>query len=1003
MRRSSFLAVLGVAAAAAALITSASPKAPAAPRSQGAPSALFWAQELADGEDSPLGPPLSTVYEGNTDQTFLDLTKEAAALPETGHGWHNAGPFGGVVDIPGTGSGNELFGPVDGIGTAIAVDPSDRTGNTAYLGTIGGLYKTTDGGHTMRNIVDGQLARDSIGAIAVDPTHPSTVYAGTGVSIFTLSDDAAGTGVYVSHNAGKTWSRPAANTHGYGVNSIAVTPSGTVFVGTTYGLWRSTNHGDSFEQVRLPDNATHSGPASHPLGNWVTSIAVNPANQREVTVAVGFGFGKKAYPDGEVIAPGNGLYRSTNGGASFSYLSSTSQLTWLGASSDPVGRTSLSYSTAPGGKGILWALVADAGKTAGNHTCADTPVIPICVDGNSELNGLYRSADDGATWQLEATPQTLATALGGTTSGVGSAIAAAAGVQADYNNWVLADPIDPNRVYIGLEEAFTGEFQDPTGALPIPSMTWTAVEKYANACGFVTYFNTIPNNNGVACPTAIPEYGSGTTHPDQHSAAFAKTPTGFRLYSGNDGGWWVQDAHSETDLTGVNYMGVDNGSWRSLGLPATVLPWDVTRLQDGSVLLALQDNGVAHVKPNGTAYQVCGGDGVYVFPGANAQSYYCGIDGQTILATTDDFAHTTNITPINNVTGATFLSPWTVDSSNPNHLLAAAGNVDETTQGPSTNTWDPTDEELLNSTWQTVFTPPSPPNGAWDSSAIFTSGPVSYVAFCSVCRPSLTTGTVADAQVVTTKIATNVKPGCKAAELSTSCWHLAASSGLPHEQVSGIAVDPSHPGTIYVSLRQFIVMGADPRVTGSQKVMMSKNGGQTFTDITGDLPRADAHRIVLRDGQLYVATDVGVFTATAGSTHWERFGTGLPEVTYRSMQLDPTGRYLTAGAYGRGGWTYDFGSKAATAVHATATGASVAPSNVNPAAGAATGTTSRSNSSHRTAAGSASGAFRPSLSATHHPVPVPILVLAIALVLVSGAGVAGTRRVRRRSGSRGRS
>lgn len=402
MRRSSFLAVLGVAAAAAALITSASPKAPAAPRSQGAPSALFWSQELADGEDSPLGPPLSTVYEGNTDQTFLDLTKEAAALPETGHGWHNAGPFGGVVDIPGTGSGNELFGPVDGIGTAIAVDPSDRTGNTAYLGTIGGLYKTTDGGHTMRNIVDGQLARDSIGAIAVDPTHPSTVYAGTGVSIFTLSDDAAGTGVYVSHNAGKTWSRPAANTHGYGVNSIAVTPSGTVFVGTTYGLWRSTNHGDSFEQVRLPDNATHTGPASHPLGNWVTSIAVNPANQREVTVAVGFGFGKKAYPDGEVIAPGNGLYRSTNGGASFSYLSSTSQLTWLGASSDPVGRTSLSYSTAPGGKGILWALVADAGKTAGNHTCADTPVIPICVDGNSELNGLYRSADDGATWQARS-------------------------------------------------------------------------------------------------------------------------------------------------------------------------------------------------------------------------------------------------------------------------------------------------------------------------------------------------------------------------------------------------------------------------------------------------------------------------------------------------------------------------------------------------------------------------------------------------------------------------
>ena len=52
----------------------------------------------------------------------------------------------------------------------------------------------------------------------------------------------------------------------------------------------------------------------HPLGNWVTSVVVNPANQREVTVAVGYGFGKKAYPDGSVLAPGNGLYRSTDGG-----------------------------------------------------------------------------------------------------------------------------------------------------------------------------------------------------------------------------------------------------------------------------------------------------------------------------------------------------------------------------------------------------------------------------------------------------------------------------------------------------------------------------------------------------------------------------------------------------------------------------------------------------------------------------------------------------------------
>lgn len=890
---------------------------PAAARN-GVPSSQYW----GDGGDpdqgaQTLGTGLSTVYEGNTDQVFYDLVQQANKLHQASKEWTNVGPFGGIVDVPGQGSGNENFGPVDGIGTAIAVDPSDATGNTAYLGTIGGLYKTTNGGKTVVDIAGNQFARDSIGAIAVDPVHPNNVFAGTGVSIFTLSDDAAGTGVYVSHDWGATWTRPSVNTHGYGVNSIVVSRDGTVYAGTTYGLWRSQDGGASFQPVALPDGATKD----HPMGNWVTSIAISPENPAEVTVAVGYAFGKMKYPDGEVIAPGNGLYRSTDDGQHFALLRSSSQLTWAGASSDPIGRTSLSYATAPGGKGILWALVSDAGKAAGNHTCVDTPAVPICADGGSSLNGIYRSADDGATWQLEGTSQQLATAEGGSTSAAGNAISYGAGVQSDYNNWILADPSDPNRIYVGLEEAFTGEFHDPTGLLPVPSTTWATIEKYADVCGFLTYFNTIPNSNGTACPSQLPEYGGTTTHPDQHSAAFAAIPNGIRMYSGNDGGWWVQDAHPVSDFTSPRYLGFDSGSWTSLGKPATVLPWDVTRLQDGSYLLALQDNGVAHVTKSYTngsnAYQVCGGDGVYVFPGANASSYYCGIDGQTILATTDDFKHTINVTPANNASGPTFLSPWTVDPTNSNHLLAAAQNVDETNDGPKSNTYDPTDEELISSTWQTVFTPPPPPSGNWDSSAVYAKGPVDYVAFCAPCRPSLATGSAANASVVTDKIATNVQSNCKATIGSTNCWHLAASSGLPHEQISGIDVDPADPQTIYVSLRQFIVMGADPNVTGDQKVMVSHDAGKTFTDLTANLPRADAHRIVLRDGQLYVATDVGIFTASATASpqriNWSRFDKGLPEVTYRSMKLDPTGRYLVAGAYGRGGWVYDFGPPAPAA------------------------------------------------------------------------------------------
>jgi LPXTG-motif cell wall-anchored protein len=160
-------------------------------------------------------------------------------------------------------------------------------------------------------------------------------------------------------------------------------------------------------------------------------------------------------------------------------------------------------------------------------------------------------------------------------------------------------------------------------------------------------------------------------------------------------------------------------------------------------------------------------------------------------------------------------------------------------------------------------------------------------------------------------IATNVQAGCTAAPLSGKCWHLAKSLGLPHQQISGIAVDPKDPRTLYASVRQEIVLGSDPHVTGDSKVFVSHDAGDHFTDITGDLPRVDVHSLVLRNGQLIVANDVGVFVTKVGSAHWNRLGSGLPQVPFRSMKLDLSGRYLIAGAYGRGAWVYDFGSAAA--------------------------------------------------------------------------------------------
>jgi hypothetical protein len=66
---------------------------------------------------------------------------------------------------------------------------------------------------------------------------------------------------------------------------------------------------------------------------------------------------------------------------------------------------------------------------------------------------------------------------------------------------------------------------------------------------------------------------------------------------------------------------------------------------------------------------------------------------------------------------------------------------------------------------------------------------------------------------------------------------------------------------------------------GFGHVFESSDGAATWTDISSDLPDVPGGDLVLVNGRLVVAMDLGVYTAAAGggvSTSWSRFGTGLP-------------------------------------------------------------------------------------------------------------------------------
>src|SRR5262249_31936703 len=91
-------------------------------------------------------------------------------------------------------------------------------------------------------------------------------------------------------------------------------------------------------------------------------------------------------------------------------------------------------------------------------------------------------------------------------------------------------------------------------------------------------------------------------------------------------------------------------------------------------------------------------------------------------------------------------------------------------------------------------------------------------------------------------------------------------------------------------------------VFGGNQVFFSADAGQTWTNITNNLPNVPVWKIVIdpRTGALYVGTDQGVYTSTTNGATWSAFNTGLPNVQVRDMALNQTLNTLTIATYGRG-------------------------------------------------------------------------------------------------------
>ncbi len=262
-----------------------------------------------------------------------------------------------------------MIGPFRGGRTrAVAGVPSQP--NVFYIGVCnGGVWKTTDYGHTWTPIFDREPT-GSIGAIAVAPSNPEIVYVASGEGL-QRPDLSTGDGIYKSTDGGRTWTHLGLR-DGQQIPQLAVDPRdpNRVFaavLGHPYGpnaergIFRSTDGGRSFEKVLFKDENTG--------GSDVKIDASNP----DVVYAALWEARQGPWENGAWSGTNGGIFKSTDGGTTWRQL----------AKGLPEGLVQANVAIAPSAPNRLYA-------TLGTNAIGRNLFI-------------YRSDDAGESWYSATT------------------------------------------------------------------------------------------------------------------------------------------------------------------------------------------------------------------------------------------------------------------------------------------------------------------------------------------------------------------------------------------------------------------------------------------------------------------------------------------------------------------------------------------------------------------------------------------------------------------------
>jgi photosystem II stability/assembly factor-like uncharacterized protein len=669
------------------------------------------------------------------------------------------------------------------------------------------------------------------------------------------------------------------------VTALAVDPGNvnTVYLGGAHGgVWKTTDGGANW--APLTDNQATTA---------VGSIALDPSNSSTIYV----GTGEENFSGDSYY--GAGILKSTNGGATWTHM--------CGPFCGPVGQDG------------YYGGGARIGRLAVHPSNGQVLLGAVQL---LSRNGVYRSSDGGNSWTRvlpsnpadPGTPGTsvlfdphngnvayaaLGDAFAGGTPGVykstdgGVSWTPANGTGAnvlDLNaagRIVLAmAPSNSSTLYVGIANvntrALLGFYKTTDGAT-----NWTRLTSTPDYCtpqcnydhviavqptnpdvvyagGAFTTTLVRSTNGGATWATLQSAQNFGFLHADMHALSFF--PDGNTLYLGNDGG-----AYKTTQVTAPNpsYTALNSTLELTQFYPGlSIHPTDPNISLGGT-----QDNGTVLFSGAPTWNQVECGDGGYTAIDFNTPStMYTACQQVSIYKSTGNGVFgswSSVVNGINPTDRNAFIAPLVMDPSNPQTLYFGTYRVYRTTNGAAS--WSAISPDLTG------------------GGSFF--GVLNTIAVAPTDSNTVYVGTK-DSRIQVSTNAGAVSP----------VWSN-RSAGLPPRVVTHIAVDRTSSTTAYATFSGFTGFGDN-----QGHVFKTTNGGQGWTDISGNLPNTPVNALVTvpnAPNTLIVGTDVGVFYTTNGGSSWNSLVNGLPRVAVVGLTLHSASGKVRAATHGRGAWDFN--------------------------------------------------------------------------------------------------